>query len=232
MCRQCDQLNRRAVLAGGLALLAGPALAAAPPAAGAPNAITPAAALARLAEGNARYVAGKPVNGDYSAGRAERASAQYPIAAIVSCADSRVAPELIFDQGPGQLFVVRVAGNFVNGAGLASLEYAVRFLGVPLILVLGHSGCGAISSAIKVLTEGAKLPGHLPNLIEDLKPGVQAAIKRKPKDLLSEAIAENVRYNVAQLRLDQPVIAGAVAGGKVGISGGTYDIATGRVAKL
>ena len=193
---------------------------------------TRAEAMRRLREGNVRYAADKPTQCDFAAGRAELVTAQYPIAAILSCADSRVTPERIFDQAAGQLFIVRVAGNFVDNAGLASLEYAVRFLGVPLIVVLGHSGCGAIASALKVIQQGAKLPGHLPELVQDLMPGVQAAIKRKPKDLLAEAIAENVRYNVAQLRHDQPVIGDQVVSGAVGVAGGVYDIATATVRFL
>jgi carbonic anhydrase len=97
-----------------------------------PNAIRVDEALRRLMEGKARYVADKPTPRDFSAGRAERNSVQFPIAAILSCADSCVAPEFAFDQGPGDLFVVRLAGNFANDDGLASLEYAVKFLGVPL----------------------------------------------------------------------------------------------------
>jgi carbonic anhydrase len=98
-----------------------------------PNAIGADAALRRLMEGNACYVANKPAHRDFSAGRAERTKSQYPISAVLSCADSRVAPEFAFDQGPGDLFVVRLAGNFANDDGLASLEYAVKFLGVPLV---------------------------------------------------------------------------------------------------
>ncbi len=109
----------------------------------APNAISPDAALQRLMQGNERYAANAPDHKDYSAGRAARVSAQFPIAAILSCADSRVSSELAFDQGPGDLFVVRLAGNFLDDDGLASLEYAVRFLDVPLLMVLGHSNCGA-----------------------------------------------------------------------------------------
>jgi carbonic anhydrase len=240
MCDQCDQairlLSRRRALGASLAFAGAAALtpwrACAAVGPGAPNAIPPAEALARLTAGNARYAANAPTSGDSSAGRAERADAQYPIAAIVSCADSRVTPERIFDQGPGQLFVTRVAGNFVDPGGLASLEYGVKYLGVPLIIVLGHSNCGAIAAAIKVLKDGASLPGHLPNLVADLKPGVQPVIDRKPKDLLAEAIRGNVRYNVAQLRTDQPIIAEAVANGNVKVVGGVYDIASGKVALL
>jgi carbonic anhydrase len=108
---------------------------------------------------------------------------QFPIAAILSCADSRVAPEFAFDQGPGDLFVVRLAGNFANDDGLASLEYAVKFLGVPLVLVLGHSNCGAVSSAIRVVEDNAEPPGHLPGLVQSIKPAVEAAKAKSPKDL-------------------------------------------------
>src|SRR4029077_5997837 len=97
-------------------------------------------------------------------------NAQFPIAAILSCSDSRLAPELAFDQGPGDIFVVRVAGNFVNIDGLASMEFAVKVLGVPLIMVLGHSNCGAIASAVKVVMDRAELPGHLPELIKSIEP--------------------------------------------------------------
>lgn len=110
------------------------------------NVISPDAALERLMAGNARYAANAMQRQDFSAGRAARVTAQFPIAAILSCSDSRVAPELAFDQGPGDLFIVRLAGNFVDDDGLASLEYAVKFLGVPLLMVLGHTNCGAVAA--------------------------------------------------------------------------------------
>ena len=135
-----------------------------------PNAIGADAALYRLMAGNVRYVANKPKYRDFSAGRAERVSSQFPIAAVLSCADSRVAPEFAFDQGPGDLFVVRLAGNFANDDGLATLEYAVKYLDVPLVLVFGHSNCGAVAAAIKMLTDNAALPGHLPGLVHSIKP--------------------------------------------------------------
>lgn len=236
MCHLCEiktSLPRRRVLAGGLALAGAaaamrlgiaPALAQA-----APNAIGPDAALARILEGNARYAANLSANADYSAGRAARAQAQYPIAAIVGCADSRAAPELLFDQPPGELFVTRVAGNFVNDDGLASLEYGVKFLGVPLIMVLGHSGCGAVSATIKVVQEDVTLPGHLPGLVDALRPGIKAAIAAKPADLLAEATKQNVLHNVARLQAATPIVSEFVAGGKVKVVGAVYDIATGKV---
>ncbi|WP_315771395.1 MULTISPECIES: carbonic anhydrase [unclassified Bradyrhizobium] len=245
MCSLCEThppvLSRRRLLGGG-AVLAAAALGALPAfakeakqtsdIATPPNAISPDDAMKRIVDGNARYVAGNLDNKDFSAGRAARAAAQYPIAAIVSCADARVAPELVFDQGPGELFVVRVAGNFVNDDGLASLEYGVKFLGTPLVLVLGHSGCGAIDATIKVLKDGTKLPGHLPALINALKPGVEAAIAKKPQDLLAEATAENVRNNVRRLSTAKPIVGRMVAEGKVKIVGGIYDIGSGRVTMI
>ena len=246
MCSLCEPrspaLSRRRLLGGG-AVLAAAAVGALPAfakdAKGAsnsvvppPNAISPDHAMKRIVDGNARYVAGNFDNKDFSAGRAARAAAQYPIAAIVSCADARVAPELVFDQAPGELFVVRVAGNFVNDDGLASLEYGVKFLGTPLVLVLGHSGCGAIDATIKVLKDGTRLPGHLPTLIDALKPGVEAAIAKKPQDLLAEATAENVRSNVRRLSTAKPIVGRMVAEGKVKIVGGIYDIGSGRVTMI
>ena len=228
--------RRRGMLAAGAAsLVAGSfvqqAQAQTAPGA-APNAITPDAALKRIMDGNTRYVANAPENKDFSAGRAARAAAQYPIAGLLSCADSRVAPELTFDQAPGELFVVRVAGNFVNDDGLASLEYGVKFLGVPLLMVLGHSGCGAVAATIQVMKEKAVLPGHLPELVNAIKPGIDLAEKVKAANPLDEAIAQNVRYNVRKLQEAKPVVAELVASGKVKVVGAVYDIATGKVTLL
>ena len=240
MCQLCEErrsrLSRRHLLGAGLAvagMAASSGLSSTPVFAQAsvpPNAITPDAALSRILDGNARYAGNTSTNKDFSAGRAARAEAQYPVAAILGCADSRVAPELVFDQGPGQLFIVRVAGNFINDDGLASLEYGVNFLGVPLIIVLGHSGCGAVSATIKVIQEGTVLPGHLPELVKALKPGIEAAIKKKPSDLLVEATKENVRHNVGRLQTSGPVLKDVVAAGKLKVVGGYYDIATGKVS--
>jgi carbonic anhydrase len=225
----------RVCAAAAIAALGRAAWAADPPKPGAappPNAIAPADALKRLLEGNARYVANAPKERDFSAGRAARAQAQYPFAAILSCADSRVAPELAFDEGPGELFVVRVAGNFVNPDLLASLEYGVQFLGVPFIFVLGHSKCGAVDAAIKVLKTKAVLPGHLPELVTAIKPAVIVAEKTRSGDLLENAIAENVRRQVARLKSAQPVIAKFYAEKKIDIAGGVYDLETGKITAV
>jgi carbonic anhydrase len=203
-------------------------------AAGAPptDAITGDEALERLMEGNALYVADKTTVRDFGANRAAHAKSQAPIASILSCADSRVGPEFLFNRGPGDLFVVRVAGNVLENDGLASLEYGAQFLHVPLILVLGHSNCGAVKAAIDVVDNHATLPGHLPGLIDLIKPAVLEAQKSHPSDLWDAAITENVRHTVQAVTTAKPVLADLVAGGKVKVVGGVYDIATGRVSLL
>jgi len=192
---------------------------------------TPAAVLERLQAGNARYAANQPNEKDFSAGRAARATAQSPVAAILSCADSRVVPDLVFDQEPGDLFVCRVAGNIVTPDLLASIEYGVEFLGAVLIVVLGHSSCGAVDAAIEVMKNDAKLPGHLPELIRAIKPAVVIAEKTSGV-LLDNAIVENVKRQVAALKRATPVIARDYAAKKIDIVGGVYDIATGKVTMV
>lgn len=228
--------TRRLVMTGAAALLAASALPfgqarseqAASPTPN-PNAIPPAQALDLLMQGNARYMAGEMDEKDFSVGRASRAAAQYPIAAILGCADSRVSPELLFDQGPGDVFVVRLAGNFLDDDGFASLEYAVKFLGAPLVMVLGHTNCGAIDAAIKVVKERVQLPGHLPDLIKSIEPAVIAAHGRHPSDLLAAATEENVRLNVKRLIENAPIMTDALDAKKIAVAGGIYDIATGKV---
>lgn len=239
MCRYCSStpshtgsdLSRRHLLWGGAALAAASmssqAVLAQP--ATPQNAISPDDALKRIMDGNARYAANTSANQDYSVGRAARTTAQHPVAAILSCADSRVAPELAFDQAPGDLFVVRLAGNFVNDDGLASLEYAVKFLNAPLIMVLGHSNCGAVDAAIKVLNERATLPGHLQQLVRSIKPAVETAQKEKPANLLAASITQNVRNGVKRLETAKPLLAEFVQAKKIKVVGAQYDLATGKV---
>lgn len=180
-----------------------------------------------LIEGNARYAADAPRERDFSAGRASRALGHAPFAAVLGCADSRVAPELAFDQGPGDLFVVRVAGNVVTDGGLASLEYAAIVLGVRLILVLGHSGCGAVKATVTALKEGNRLPGHIASLVRTMKPGIAPVLR--PGNLESTAVEANVRHNVDRLRRAGPILADLVGKGELAVVGGVYDLATGRV---
>jgi carbonic anhydrase len=223
MCERCSGLSRRGLLAASLATLV--AAAASPPA----GTISGEEALRRLMQGNANYRANRMHARDFEAGRAARVTTHRPIASILSCSDARVGPEFVFDQGPGDLFVVRVAGNVLSTEGLASLEYAAQFLGSPLIFVLGHSGCGAVDSAIKSIKDNATLPGHLPQLIDQVKPAVLAAEKTQPANLLNAAIAENVRQTAAHVTAAQPVLADMISSGKVKVAGGVYEIATGMV---
>jgi carbonic anhydrase len=233
MCQKCGfphhgGLSRRALFGGGLATLALARMAFAAPSA-TPEGVPGDVALTELMQGNARYAANRPQARDSNAGRAERLTAQHPIAAILSCADSRVAPEYVFDQGPGKVFVVRVAGNVLDDDGAASLEYAVKFLGVRLVVVLGHRNCGAVDAAIKAVKDGAELPGHLPGLIDAIKPAVLAAQATQPADLLAAAIAENVRQTEGHITTLAPILSQAAGSGQLKVAGGVYDLATGRV---
>ena len=229
-----DTLDRRSFLqaaAGAAALAVVPGSGSAKSDATTSGRPTPQQALAELMEGHERYLQGRPGADDLASQRAELAKGQQPIAAILSCADSRVVPDFLYDQPSGRLFVVRVAGNFVTTDGQASLEYGVEVLGIPLIVVLGHTACGAMEAAIGVVKDDLELPGKLPGLIDSLTPAVRAVAGR-PGDLLENATAENVRLNMAALRDANPIIGPAAASGKIDIVGGVYNIATGRVTKV
>jgi carbonic anhydrase len=191
--------------------------------------------LRQLLDGNARFVKGQPVSPRRSPedfrGLAE---AQYPEAVVVSCSDSRVAPEILFDVGVGDIFVVRVAGNVVSGAGVTvkgSIEYAIAELNVPLILVLGHSGCGAVKAAMKHIDAKDSLPGAIDGLVELIKPAV-AQSKGAPGDPLENAIRKNVEIGVERLQELQPIIAPRVKQGKLKVVGAVYDLRTGAVTLL
>lgn len=192
------------------------------------NIISPAQALARLKAGNRRFVEGVTRRHNFNSERAALLLGQNPFAAILSCADSRVVPEYAFDTSRGDLFIVRVAGNFVNPDNLASFEYAVEDLKTPLILVLGHESCGAVKAAIAAIKDHETLPGHLPDLVAGLKPAVTAVLN-KPGNLLENAILENVRENVANLKAATPILSAAVAEKRIAVVGGVYRLATGKV---
>jgi carbonic anhydrase len=154
------------------------------------------AALAKLKEGNLRFSTSEASQGKPTAARrAETAQAQHPFAIIVGCADSRTSPELVFDQNLGDLFVVRTAGNLIDDHALGSIEYAVAHLGARLIVVLGHTGCGAVKAAL----ESDHAPGHVESLVRDIQPAVKAA-KGTSGDVLSAAITENARQVAAQIK--------------------------------
>jgi carbonic anhydrase len=154
----------------------------------------------------------------------EVAKGQHPIAIIVGCSDSRVAPEIVFDQGLGDLFVVRVAGNVVDDHAIGSIEYAVEHLHASLIVVLGHDRCGAVQAAIS----GDDAPGHIQSLVESIRPAVEAA-KSEPGDLLDNAINENVRRVVNQLQTSQPILGQEVQEGHLQVVGARYLLDGGSV---
>ena len=188
--------------------------------------------LQRLLNGNQRFVKGttkspRRTPGDFRA----LAEGQRPVAVIMGCADSRVPPELLFDQGVGDLFVVRVAGNVVGGGGVfvkGSIEYAVAELGVRLIMVLGHSSCGAVKAAIKHVDDGDPLPGAIAELVNRIRPAVIKA-KDMPGDRLANAISANVLLGVETLNNLDPIVRPAVSKGQVKVVGAVYDLRTGAV---
>lgn len=192
------------------------------------NVMSPDAALAFLLKGNDRYVEGLSRRHDFKHEREALVGGQNPYVGILSCADSRIAPEYAFDAGRGDLFVCRVAGNFANDDTIASMEYGVAVLNMPLILVLGHDSCGAVDAAIKSLKDGTTLPGHLPSLVTALAPAVKAVLQQ-PGNTLDNAIKQNVIDNVAKLKSATPILSAAVEQRKLKVVGGVYRLKTGRV---
>ena len=180
------------------------------------------AALAKLKEGNARFSSSKVSQGKPTAAkRAETAQAQHPFAIVLGCADSRTAPEIVFDQNIGDLFVVRTAGNLVDEHALGSIEYAVDHLGARLIVVLGHTRCGAVTAALASDTA----PGHVQSLVRDIQPAVKAA-KGKDGNVTDLTVAENARLMAAKIRNEASL--GEFAK-EVRIISGVYDLDTGKV---
>jgi carbonic anhydrase len=195
------------------------------------NIVTPQAALQRLMKGNERYIDGVSRRHDFRHEREALTKGQNPFAGILSCADSRIAPEYAFDTGRGDLFVCRVAGNFLNNDGIASFEYALSVLNTPLLMVLGHESCGAVDASIKSIRDGTTLPGHLPSLVEAIGPAVRDT-QGKPGDALENAIKQNVRLNVERLKTATPIIDMFVSEKKVQVVGAVYHLEDGRVELL
>src|SRR5216110_915495 len=217
--------------------------------------VPPAEAISRLKAGNARYTSGKEqppessqerafeaTNSYENAGmiflgmtaaqaakrRAELTKSQHPFAIIVSCSDSRVPPEIVFDQGLGDLFVLRVAGNVINDQSLGSIEYAVDHLAVRLIVVLGHQRCGAVQAAKDTLAANGKAPGHIQSLVTAIEPAVQATVK----DDLEATVKANVKNVVQALRSSRPVLKPKVDSGELKVVGAYYSLDTGSVALM
>ncbi|OBF69145.1 carbonic anhydrase [Mycobacterium sp. 852002-51971_SCH5477799-a] len=189
---------------------------------------TPATAWKTLKEGNERFAAGRPEHPNQSAERrASLASGQQPIAAVFACADSRVAAELLFDQGLGDIFVVRTAGQAIDTAVLGSIEYAVAVLNVPLVVVVGHSGCGAVKAAVGAIDDGAVPGGFVRDVVERVAPSILVG-RRDGLSSVDEFEKRHVAETVAQLASRSTIIAERLAAGTLGIAGVTYQLADGR----
>lgn len=189
----------------------------------------PVAAWKALKEGNERFVAGEPAHPSQSiADRARLTTGQKPTAVLFGCADSRVAAEIIFDQGLGDMFVVRTAGHVVDSAVLGSIEYAVTVLDVPLIVVLGHDSCGAVKATLSAIDDGVVPGGFVRDIVERITPtvlqGRHAGLTR-----VDEFETRHVNDTVTQLRVRSSYIAERLAAGTLAIVGLTYHLADGRV---
>jgi Carbonic anhydrase len=191
------------------------------------QAMTPDAVLADLKAGNARFVAGKNTEQNWLSQAATTArDGQYPKAIVLSCLDSRVPPEIVFDQGIGDIFVGRVAGNFENTDMLGSMEFGTAAAGAKLIVVLGHTACGAVKGTM----DNAQL-GNLTATLENIKPATAVApgAPSSDKAALARVTEENVRITMRDILSRSPVLAERVSNGQLKIVGGVYDLATGRV---
>ncbi len=189
--------------------------------------LKPIEALDRIKAGNARFVAGTPRWEAFGPRIAGLANGQSPFGVVLGCSDSRVPIEIVFDQQPGNLFVVRVAGNFLNADVLGSIEYAVEALKPKLIVVLGHDGCGAVGAALKYVRDGVEQPGHIQELVNALVPAVKAT--RGADDWHTSAVAENVELTVKSMLARSRIVADAAERGDVQVVGGIYSIRSGNV---
>lgn len=229
-----QSMSRRGFLAAtaGAAGLAGIAALALPArAATEPNGTTvkPAEALRYLREGNARWAAGDIQRVDHTTNGRELVKGQWPFAAILSCADSRVNPENIFDVTEGNLFNVRNAGNVAGDISIGSLEYAVGALGVPLVVVLGHSACGAVKATQKAVTTGEMPGGDIDAIVDQIRP----AIERLPEDhTLEQAIKANARHSAKELVKASSIVRKAVDKGRLEVVEAVYDLGTKQVRFL
>src|SRR5881398_2085075 len=191
--------------------------------------VAPAEAIAKLKEGNARNTSGNMQHpGQTTERRAELAKSQHPFAIIVSCSDSRVPPEIVFDQGLGDLFVVREAGNVIDDHSLGSIEYAVDHLAVRLIVVLGHQSCGAVKAAKDTIAAKTEAPAHIQSLVTAIQPAVEATVHGD----LETTVKANVKDVVQALRSSTPVLKAKVDSGELRVLGAYYSLDTGAVSFL
>ena len=195
--------------------------------ASAPSTVNADEALKLLLAGNERFVAGtlnSVTRDEVAQCRTELVQGQKPFAIVLCCSDSRVGPEIVFDQELGNIFVVRTAGEVLDAAGIGSIEYAVAHLGSPLLMVLGHEHCGAVAAAVA----DAKEPGHIASIIKAIRPAV-AKTKDRPGDPLQNAIQANVHNIAARLERTGPVLSEAVKAGRLKVMGATFSLSTGKV---
>lgn len=187
--------------------------------------LSPDAALQKLIEGNQRFIQHHPQYPDQSELRLhEVAQAQHPFATILSCADSRVPAEIVFDQGIGDIFDVRIAGNIATHEAIGSIEYAVVLLGSPLLMVMGHERCGAVTAAV----QKESLPGDISTFVKAIKPALKR-VKDQPGDAVENAVVANVEYQIERLKRSK-LLTKQVESGKLKIVGGRYDLDTGKVS--
>jgi carbonic anhydrase len=218
-------LGAAGALASALAPILGPAHAAT----SRKTDLSPEQALRLLKEGNQNFVNDGPypkVEGRER--RLEIARGQTPFAVLVSCSDSRVPPELLFGRGLGELFIVRNAGNTVDTSALGTIEYGVAELGVPLIVVMGHQSCGAVSAAVSVVRDNATFPGSIGTMIEPIIPAV-LSVRDKPGDLLENAVRANISRIVRRLRESEPTLIDPQRAGRLKVVGAYYSLETGTV---
>jgi carbonic anhydrase len=193
-----------------------------------PN-VAPAEAISKLKEGNKRYTGGNQQHPRQATDqRAELTKGQHPFAIVIGCADSRVPPEIVFDQGLGDLFVLRVAGNVIDDHSLGSIEYAVDHFGTRLVVVLGHQNCGAVTAAKETIAAKGKAPGHIQSLVTAIRPAVEATLNRD----LEATIKANVKHVVEALRSSTPVLKPKVDSGELRVVGADYSLDTGAVSFL
>ncbi len=186
--------------------------------------------LLRLTDGNKRFVSGSLKRKDLSVQRKETVNGQSPFAIVITCSDSRVPPELIFDESIGQLFVIRLAGNVVDSLALGSIEYAVEHLHAHTMVILGHESCGAVKATI----QGGHVPPNIASIVRRISPAVAKARERRTdeKELLSESIKENVHEQIRQSMNLSPILFDAMLKGELLVLGGVYDLASGKVRFL
>ena len=184
-------------------------------------------ALEKLMDGNARFASGNASHPDQSIERrSELLAGQHPFAVVVGCSDSRIPPEVVFDQGLGDIFVIRTAGQVMDNVTIASIEYAVEHLGVPLVVVLGHDSCGAVTAAVK----GGEVEGHLDSLVDYIAPAVDEAKETgNESELLDSSIDNNIINIVDELKASEPVLSEKVNAGELMVVGARYHLDSGEV---